>query len=181
MGGWGGVKDNSGGDECRGVGSWSIGHGLAELSAIDASQDRLGNHALQGAGQAGPSAGAVRAELEAEALCCVAKEAAEHVLAFLVDRTQGLEHHGAELVLSALETEVVLLVLLADGVLLAGLREADTGQGQGARDCDVDGKTFTLGPQRNRHITWAATRGRTKDTLLFHNGSEHAVRGDVVH
>src|SRR6478609_1748502 len=31
--------------------------------------------------------GAIRAKLEAEALCCVAKEAAEDVLAFLVDRT----------------------------------------------------------------------------------------------
>ena len=71
-------------------------------------------------------------------------------------------------------------MLLGYGVLFAGLREADVRQDQGARDCDINGKTFTFGPDRDRHVAWAATRGRTKDILLFHNGSEHAVRGDVV-
>ena len=60
---------------------------LAELTAVDAREDRLGHRALQGARQAGPGACAVRAKLQAKALRCVAKERAEDVLALLVDRT----------------------------------------------------------------------------------------------
>ena len=71
-------------------------------------------------------------------------------------------------------------MLLGYGVLFAGLREADVRQDQGARDCDIDGKAFTFGPDGDRHVAWAATRGRTKDTFLLQNGGEHAVLGNAV-
>ncbi len=81
------MGEGSGSDKGGSCDFERLSRGLAELAAVDAGEDRLGHRALQGARQAGPGACAVRAELQAEALCCEAEEGAEDVLTLFVDRT----------------------------------------------------------------------------------------------
>jgi len=99
----------------------------------------LPNRALQTTRHARPSAAAVRAELPPEVLSCESEQLTQDLLAFVVDRTQGLKDHRAKEKVSAFETLVVLPVLLDQSVVLAWAHEPLTTLRERACHCDIDG------------------------------------------
>src|SRR6185312_4987434 len=110
----------------------------------------------QGARHASPGTHAVRAKLATQVLGCVTKELPQDLLAFLVDCSQCLEDHGAERPVGALETRIVLAMLLGDPVRLARAVEAHTRLRDGAGHSHVDCK-WLAAPVRTRHVAGTTT------------------------
>src|SRR6478672_3549893 len=122
-----------------------------------------------------PSTSAVRSKLSAQTLSCESKQLLQDLLSFCVDCTKCFKHHRTKEIVSAFEAHVVLAMLLCSSIPLAGLLLAHISSSKRASDCDIDCKTFALGPSLDRDITRSATCGVAKNAFLLKHWRQHAV------
>jgi hypothetical protein len=135
---------------------------------------------LQVTGQPSPTTTAKRAELATQPLGSKPEELRQHLTPFLIDGAEGLEHHRREQERLALETGIILSMLLKCGVRLTGTVETYIRPDEWAGDSHVDRKTFATTPDRNSHISRTTTRGRTQNALLLHDGAQQTIRSHTI-
>ena len=88
-------------------------------------------------------------------------------LSLAIDGSERLPHDGAEDVVALLEILVVLGVLAALRVLLAGALRSQVGVVEGARHSDIQRESTILFPQRDGHVAWSSAWGGSQNSLLL--------------
>ena len=100
---------------------------------------------------------------------------------FPVNAPRGLQHQSREVEVGPLKAGVILTVLAALGVQLAGLLDREAAPVEGASDRHIDGQAPALTPKRNGDVARTPTRGGAKDALLLHDGREETLRRKPVY